>query len=244
MSELFTSQQHQREEAWCWPLNLDGYDKAPQLSANESAALQKLFVLTQGHIYPRTKQILQRLVRPIDDALTAIHASPLVCRETLRLMLFAQRYGRVNRRSFARRHLPVLGYLLKVHPQIERFVEMIEIAPLARDVFGKEAIGRALQAPFALLQSWGYSLIERQGPVACLCYLLLRNASPSLELLSFALLDEVSHTCALPCVQHNLFRLSRALCALGIIEQPLPDARLEQPQLRSSHEDLAPEWLS
>ncbi len=272
MSQLFTSQQHQREEAWCWPLNLDGYDKAPQLSANESAALQKLFVLTQGHIYPRTKQILQRLVRPIDDALTAIHASPLVCRETLRLMLFemhrrgttfwawsleewqeslcsdtnlfAQRYGRVNRRSFARRHLPVLGYLLKVHPQIERFVEMIEIAPLARDVFGKEAIGRALQAPFALLQSWGYSLIERQGPVACLCYLLLRNASPSLELLSFALLDEVSHTCALPCVQHNLFRLSRALCALGIIEQPLPDARLEQPQLRSSHEDLAPEWLS
>ena len=79
MSQLFTSQQHQREEAWCWPLNLDGYDKAPQLSANESAALQKLFVLTQGHIYPRTKQILQRLVRPIDDALTAIQVGLWVC---------------------------------------------------------------------------------------------------------------------------------------------------------------------
>lgn len=270
MSQRFPSQQQQ--QAWCWPLHLEVYDKAPQLSASEAAALHKLFVLTQGHIYPRIKQVLQRLVRPIDDALTAIHASRLVCQETLRLMLFemhrrgttfwawsleewqesfcsdtnlfAQRYGHVYRRSFARRHLPVLGYLLKVHPQIERFVEMIEIAPMARDVFGKDAVERALQAPFALLQSWGYSPIERQGPVACLCYLLLRNANPSLELLSFAFLEEVSHTCSLPCVQHNLFRLSRALCALGIIEQPLPDARFEQPQLRSTHEDIAPQWLS
>src|SRR5260370_7084862 len=165
MSQLFTSQQHQREEAWCWPLNLDGCEKGRSVSGNRSAALQKLLVLTQGHTYPRTKQILQRLVRPIDDALTAIHASPLVCRETLRLMLFemhrrgttfwawsleewqeslcsdtnlfAQRYGRVNRRSFARRHLPVLGYLLKFHPQLYRFVEMFSLPLLPPPLFSK-----------------------------------------------------------------------------------------------------------
>ena len=208
MSQFCIGDQQHLDEAWHWPLNPDAYDKAPRLSASESAALHKLFVLTQGHIYPRTKQALQRIVRPIDDALAAIHASPVVCRETLRLMLFemhrrgttfwawsleewlesfcpdrhffTQRYGRINPRSYARQHLPVLAYLLKVHPQLERFVEMIEIVPLAKDVFGKEAVEQALQPPFALLQSWGYSLKERQNPAACLCYLLLRNGSPSL----------------------------------------------------------------
>jgi hypothetical protein len=119
-----------------------------------------------------------------------------------------------------------------------------EIVPLAYDVFGQELVEQAIQPLFALLQGWGYSLKERQNPAACLAYLLLRNESPLLSHLSFELLVEVSQTCQLPCVQQSLFRISRALCALGIIEHPLPEARVVPPQWKGSTADIAPEWLS
>lgn len=261
-----------KQEAWIWPLQVDEYDKAPQLSAGEYGTLEKLFSQTQGHVYPSTKRPLQRVVRPIEDALFYIHARPVVCRETLRLMLlemyrrgttfwawsveeweesfcsdrhlFAERYGRINKRTYARRHLPVLAYLLRVHPQVERFIQMIEIVPLAYDVFGQEVVEQAIQPPFALLQSWGYSLKERQNPAACLCYLLLRNGSPSLSRLSLSGLVEVAQTCSLPCVQQNLFRISRALYALGVIEQPLPAAYSVQPGPSIPRDDIAAEWLA
>ncbi len=259
------------QETWSWPLQVDMYDKAPYLTQVEYATLEKLFSRTEGHIYPSTKRPLQRIVQPIEDALLHIHAIPVVCRETLRLMLlemyhrgttfwawsveeweesfcsdrhlFAQRYGRLNKRSYARRHLPVLAYLLRVQPRRERFIEMIEIVPLAYDVFGQELVEQAIQPVFALLQGWGYSLKERQNPAACLAYLLLRNESPLLSHLSFELIVEVSQTCQLSCVQQSLFRISRALCALGIIEHPLPEARVVPPQWKGSTADIAPEWL-
>src|SRR6266487_1966229 len=222
------------QETWSWPLQVDMYDKAPYLTQVEYATLEKLFSRTQGHIYPSTKRPLQRIVQPIEDALLYIHAIPVVCRETWRL----------NKRSYARRHLPVLAYLLRVQPQVERFIEMIEIVPLAYDVFGRELVEQAIQSVFAILQGWGYSLKERQNPAACLAYLLLRNENPSLSHLSFELLVEVSQTCQLACVQQSLFRISRALCALDIIKQPLPEARVVPPQWRGSTADIAPEWLS
>lgn len=267
---------HQPEEdqpgVWPWPLPLETYNKEPLLSANEYGTLERLLATSDRWLTEKVKEHLERIVRPIEDALHYIGAHQDVCQQTLRLLLremyrrgttfwawsleeweesfcpnthlFAQRYGRANPRSLARRHLPVVAYLLQVHPERQRFIEMIEIVPLAQDVFGKEAVEQALQAPFALLQSWGYSLKERQNPTASLCYLLLRNGSPYLEHLSFAFLEEVSHTCPLTCVQQTLFRLSRAFHALGIIERPLPDARFELSQAPSSHEDMAPEWLA
>jgi len=75
------------QETWCWPLQIDAYDKAPQLTQVEYATLEKLFARSEGHIYPSTKRPLQRIVQPIEDALLHIHAIPVVCRETLRLML-------------------------------------------------------------------------------------------------------------------------------------------------------------
>ncbi len=273
MNQQFCApQKESRQETWNWPLQVDVYDKAPHLTQIEYTTLEKLFSRTQGHIYPSTKRPLQRIVQPIEDALLYIQAIPVVCRETLRLMLlemyhrgttfwawsveeweesfcsdrhvFAERYGRLNKRSYARRHLPVLAYLLRVQPQVERFIEMIEIVPLAYDVFGRELVEQAIHPPFALLQGWGYSLKERQNPAACLAYLLLRNESPALSRLSFELLVEVSQTCQLACVQQSLFRISRALCALGIIEHPLPEARVVPPQWKGSTADIAPEWLS
>jgi hypothetical protein len=208
----------------------------------------------------------------MSDALTYIGAQPYTYKDSLHIMLlemyrrrttfwawtladwqeimcenpllFAQRFGRSSSRTLARRHLPVLAYLLKVQPNIKRLIEIGEQIPLAHDIFGKEAVDRALEPPFAVLQGWGYSLKEYWNPAACLAYLLMYNESPYLEHLSFELLVEVSQTCQLPCVQQSLYRISRALCALSIIEQPLPDARVVPPQWRGMTTDLAPEWLA
>jgi len=138
----------------------------------------------------------------------------------------------------------VLAYLLKVQPDIKQLIELGELVPLAHDIFGKEAVDRALEPPFTVLRGWGYSLKEYWNPAACLAYLLMWNESPYLEHLSLELLVEVSQSCQLPCVQQCLYRISRALCALGVIEHPLPDARVVPSQWRGSTADIAPEWLT
>jgi hypothetical protein len=106
-------------------------------------------------------------------------------------LLFAQRFGRNGRRTLARRHLPVLAYLLKVQPNIKQLIELGELVPLAHDIFGKGAVDRALEPPFAVLRGWGYSLKESCNPAACLAYLLMWNESPYLvRMLEFVQLTE------------------------------------------------------
>jgi len=259
--------------AWSWPLDLARYDKDPQLHPLEYAELEKRFQNGKnGHIYPHTNQILHRFVAPIEDVLRYIEASPEAYHQTLRTMLlemykrgrtfwawsleeweesicqndhlFCIRYGRLGMRTRARRQLPVLAYLLKVHPRMERVIELFEVIPLASTIFGKEAVEQALQPPLAVLQGWGYSLNQRWHVNACIGYLLLCNGSPHLDQLSFELLETVSRTCSLTCVQQTLYRISRALSALGIIGHPLPDARVVPASWKGQTSDMAPEWLA
>src|SRR6266567_2807207 len=258
---------------WSWPLDLEQYDKDPQIYPLEYAELEKRFQNGKnGHIYPHTKQILHRFVDPIEDVLRYIGAKPEAYQQTLRTMLlemykrrrtfwawsieeweesicqndqlFCLRYGRLGMRTRARRYLPVLAYSLKVHPRMEQIIERFEIIPLASTIFGKEALKEALEPPLAILQGWGYSMNQRWHVNACIGYLLLYNGSPHLEQISFESLETVSHTCSLPCVQESLYRISRALWALGIIKQPLPDARVVPPSWKGSTDNIAPEWLA
>jgi integrase len=260
------------QEPWPWPLPLDAYDKEPHLRESEYAELDKRFRHPHGHIPSSTRDRLARIVRPMSDVLVYIGAPPHTYKDTLHILLlemyrrettfwawtladwqeimcqnplqFAQRFGRSGRRTLARRHLPVLAYLLKVQPDIKLLIELGEQVPLAHDIFGKEAVDRALEPPFAVLRGWGYSLKESCNPAACLAHLLMRNESPILSHLSFDLLVEVSQTCQLSCVQQSLYRISRALWALGIIKEPLPEARVVPAQWKGSTDDIAPQWLA
>lgn len=258
---------------WSWPLDLERYDKDPQIHPLEYAELEKRFGNgNHGHIYPHTLAILHRIVAPMCDVLSYLEAKPETYHQTLRIMLlemyrrgttfwawsieaweesmcpsehqFCLRYGLLGMRTRARRHLPVLAYLLKVQPRLERIMELVEILPLASAVFGKEAVAHALAPPLKILQGWGYSLNQTWLVNACIGYLLLCNGSPHLEHLSFEVLETVSQTCALTCVQQSLYRISRALWALGIIPRPLPEARVVPPQWHGSTDDVAPEWLA
>jgi integrase len=273
MNQQSRSAQASQPAPWSWPLDLHRYDRDPQIHPLEYAELEKRFQNgKQGHIYPHTLQILHRFVDPILDVLRYIEAKPETYHQTLRAMLlemyrrgttfwawsieeweesicpndrqFCLRYGRLGRRTRARRYLPVLAYLLKVHPRMERIIELVEILPLASTVFGKEVVTRALEPPLSILQGWGYSLNQPWLVNACIGYLLLYNGSPHLEHLSFEVLETVSQTCSLTCVQQSLYRISRTLWALGIITHPLPEARVVPPQWKGSTDDIAPEWLA
>ena len=65
-----------------------------------------------------------------------------------------------------------------------------------------------------------------------------RFRTSHLNCLSRSLRPVSSLVCNKVCIE------SRARCALNIIEQPLPDARVVPPQWRGSTDDISPEWLS
>src|SRR5207245_11411644 len=80
---------------------------------------------------------------------------------------------------------------------------------------------------------------------ACICYLLLRNRSPYLEDLSIELLELVKQTCTIRCVHENIFRVSRWLYALGIINNPLLIPRgPTTPIPMNSNGSISKEWFS
>jgi integrase len=168
-----------------------------------------------------------------------------VCSDTT---AFGKRYGwngqKWNRHP-ARGQIPLFGYLFGTFPpsEMRRFMELVKIVPLARKVFGRESIDSAVQRLTTVLQGWGYQQQDRFAITTCVCYLFLQNRSPLLEALSFPLLEAVDQNCALPSVTRTLFQVSRALVALGYIEQPLPEQR-EVRLVSGTDGSVDDEWLS
>src|SRR6266702_6510555 len=68
----------------------------------------------------------------------------------------------------------------------------------------------------AVLSAWGYQEKHPVKLTACIAYLLLRNRSPYLEMLTDELLETVNQTCIISSVRDRLYQVSRALAALGL----------------------------
>jgi hypothetical protein len=200
--------------------------------------------------------MLSRLLQPIEDVLTFLHADANTRYDMIRVLLFemhrrgtafwawsaedwlesvcsdpttfALRYGRscdAGNIDQARRFLPVLTYLCHLPPDIDAWLQFFIPHALARRIFGRAAIDDAVEQLMAILQSWGYDPKPRDNFRTCVCYLLLRNQSPHLQDLSSDFLESVAQKCTLPSVQNYLYRVSRALHALGFITQALPCAQ-------------------
>ncbi|MDL1865961.1 site-specific integrase, partial [Betaproteobacteria bacterium PRO4] len=64
--------------SWQWPLNLDRYDRRPELTTEEWAELDSLQQRrTAGNMHWQTQTVgtLQRLLQPLEDVLTLTGAS-------------------------------------------------------------------------------------------------------------------------------------------------------------------------
>ncbi len=259
--------------SWTWPIPVESYDSTPVLSESERIELHRIFSIPKGQIRKSTRRILERVDRPIEDVLTYVHASSDVRFTVIRIIYiemyqrnttfwvwsletwqeilgqditnFSQKHILKNFEHQARAYLPLFVYLLKIIPDVWPLVEMIELYPLARRVFGKDVIDQAVLRLRTTLQSWGYQQKDRGGLVGCVSYLLMRNRNPSLEALTSELIETISDTCSLPCVQHYLFQVSRALFSLGITTRPLPEMWMRKKTIVSGLDgSISEEWLS
>ena len=257
--------------SWSWPITEAAYDRSPLLSERERAELARIFRQPGGQIRPASRQVLARLVRPLEEALGALQTRHAVSLATIRILCiemhqrqstfwawtsetwldllgpsvrhFSQRYGCTYLNHPARSYLPLVVYLLDARVDIWPLIERIGLHTQARKLFGKAVIEHAVQRLRTVLQSWGYQQKEQENFAACVSYLLLRNRSPVLEHLSEELLATVDQSCSLPCVQSCLFQVSRALCGLGVIGRPLPEMRRERPAPSGTDGSLSPDWL-
>ena len=261
---------HQWEpDSWCWPINVAEYDRSPALSEMERSALEGVLSQSHGQIRKPTKAVLDRLVRPIYDALTYMNVSLERRDDILRVLLIemwrsgvsfwawsAQEWcekSRTRRKPrlqeggkrghWARSVLPLLAYLLDVLPDMAPLLDLVNPQPAARKIFGKQVVDEAVQQILIRLRGWGYQEKTHWSLAACVCYLLLRNRSPYLSDLSFELLEVIDQTCTLACVKEKLYQASRALFTLGCIKKALPESKgRKTPVVCETDGSMSEEW--
>lgn len=266
------------ESSWAWPINVSVYDRNPMLSEAEQAALRSRFFKEGQTKQERDsiKLILSRLLQPIEDVLSYLHADANTRYDMIRVLLyetyrrgtafwawsgeewlesicsdptsFALRYGRscdAGNIDQARRFFPIFSYLCHLPPDVDAWLQFFIPYAFARRIFGRAAIDEAVEQLMAILRSWGYHPNVRENFRTCVCYLLLRNQSPYLEDLTSELLETIALTCPMPSVQQHLYRISRALHALGFIARDLPYAQGSGlPAVSGTDGSVSAEWLS
>src|SRR5258708_19037382 len=77
-----------------WPIDVTQYDRSPDLSENERAELEWLMSQKPFQLRPNSKQIVHRLLVPLEDVFAVTHLPPHMCRETLRVMAMERHYRR------------------------------------------------------------------------------------------------------------------------------------------------------
>ncbi|MFQ5808192.1 MAG: tyrosine-type recombinase/integrase, partial [Armatimonadota bacterium] len=126
--------------------------------------------------------------------------------------------ARHARAGECRQELLALAYLLvgfcdwQALGRVERFT-------LARKIFGKDRLDRALQTVLGVLSGWGYRASSLRDVRLALCCALLARKSPRLQDLDVDLLRALYAKARKRGVGY--VALARALAGLGLIERPL-----------------------
>ena len=238
-----------------WPLQLSHYDRNPLLRAQERAALEAYLDAPPGRMSESIRAMLQRVLHPLDDVLVYVGFPPPTGHyyQTRRVVLiemyhrdatfwawseedwkeilgledcsFIQQQRWACDHGSVRRILAALAYLFEGLCDPRLLSTLVEVAPLARKIFGHEALERGRQEMTTILSSWGYRNEEPSKLATCIGYLLLQNRSPCLADLSIEVLECVHRSCSKSEVCSRLLRLSRVLFAQGMIERALPARR-------------------
>jgi integrase len=143
-----------------------------------------------------------------------------------------------------RQYLIAIAYLLGCFRQV-RLLGNFDRVALAEKVFGHQAVEEALQPVQETLSGWGYAAAQNTALMSTVCEALLLNQSSDLHHLTLEGLDEFRRDCSV-CRRAHFRQLSKALAALGILEQPLglasstPTAAIDQP---TTQDDLHPKWV-
>lgn len=259
------------EVPWRWPLDLAAYDRAPTLHADEGRALAALVrELDRGRPWPaRLPRVLERLFRPVEDALAASGASEHLRTAALRVLAremhprgraywgwtpaewvetlgATERQYRLRHRGLpgSRQYLLALGYLLGCVDEWEALGPCNRLA-LARKVFGRARVDAAAQRVVDAAIALGYRPRVAERLRATLYEAMLATRSPRLEDLTAERLAELRRR-RRRAQRPGWFVLSQALFGLGLSHHP-PRPASTPPAERGAPDpaaDVAAAWLS
>lgn len=233
--------------SWIWPVDLSVYDRTPTLSAEEHHTLAERVRRSDTGMYCSSADmpaVLQRLTRPLYDALDLTKAMPQVRREVVHLFLreiyFRQQafWGwtqedwidlfnvqrpqwLAHRLSHYRHQVYVIGYVLCNFTDFSATGRNVMRYPIAQKVFGQEAIDTAVELVKTVMLAWGYSQTRSDGYLPrIMCALFLANRSPRLEDLNTDIIGQVARR-DMPFYEDEYAVVSRVLVHLGVLSQPI-----------------------
>ncbi len=236
--------------SWTWPVDLSSYDRTAALSAEEYHALAERVQRSDAGQYCSSVDmpaVLHRLTRPLYDGLDLTKAIAQVRREVVHLFLREMYFRQqaiwgwtqddwidlftvqrpqklAHRLSHYRHQVYVIGYVLCNFTDFSATGRNIVRYPIAKKVFGQEAIDTAVERVKSAMLAWGYSQARSDDfLLRVMCALLLANRSPRLEDLTTEAIALVAHR-DMPFYEDEYALISRVLVHLGILSHPFVPA--------------------
>jgi integrase len=121
-----------------------------------------------------------------------------------------------------RQYIIAVAYLLNCFSDFQA-LGGIEMASLAYKVFGRECVEATFAPILAVNAQWGYSQKDEIAFCSVIAEALLLNGSPYAHTLTRPFLERVHAAMApIPGRRAMIYRLSRILVHLGLLESPLP----------------------
>jgi hypothetical protein len=218
--------QTRQHSSWQWPVNLEGYDRKPDLTPHEREALAQAVRSIQAghHLPPATLKALARLCQPLSDILAISQASKKISRHCM-FFLFRRMLERQTSfwawdqetwssllcptfRDFVERYHTQLGVRKQVcfisylvgGPKTFIAVDLSQPIEFAIKIFGQDQLEEAINRVRDELLRLGYS--RASGLLRQLDHtisvLLIANGSPFLEDMSEEKLEQTRQASPVP----------------------------------------------
>ena len=248
---------------WIWPINLERYDRSPQLTSVEKNMLTRYAEAYRFYRYGRTMDFgaaLDRLVRPLNDTLDY---TGIITNRRKYVLLFFLREMAARKRSFwgwttgewidsidarlaPRQHGVAIAYLLCGFSELHRLKsDHVVYSCLARKVFGREHTKNIAERVQELLSEWGYrraGTSDRVMRTVFECLLFIR--SPHLRDITLDHLRSFIAKRPPRLGTYCAFAISRVLAKIGAIPEPMEIVRpfVVRANLPEITEGVPPEW--
>jgi len=248
---------------WTWPINLERYDRSPQLTSVETNMLTRYAEAYRFYRYGRTMNFgadLDRLVRPLNDTLDY---TGIITNRRKYVLLFFLREMAERKRSFwgwtteewidsidarlaPRQHGVAIAYLLCGFAELHRLKsDHVVYSCLARKVFGREHTKNISERVRELLSEWGYRRAGTSDQVMRTifeCLLFVR--SPHLRDITLGHLRAVVGRRPPRTGTYCVFSISRVLAKIGAIPEPMEIVRpfVVRADLPEITEGVPPDW--
>lgn len=233
--------------SWAWPVDLSTYDRTATLSAEEYHALAERVQRSDAGLYcPSVDMpaVLHRLTHPLYDVLDLTKAIAQVRREVVHLFLREMYFRQqahwgwtqedwidlfnvqrpqklAHRLSHYRHQVYVIGYVLCDFTDFSATGRNVMRYPIAKKVFGQEAIDTAVERVKSVMLAWGYSQTRSDAYLLrIMCALFLANRSPQLEDLTTDIIAQVARR-DMPFYEDEYAVVSRVLVHLGMLSHPI-----------------------